>query len=406
MNRLSTLIILCLAFLLGSCSTNRSLFKQGQMHKSAGSTESNFDILIPTTQSSNLIFVKVEIGRKEYRFLFDTGAPMVISKELQEEFQFKVISQNLVYDSQNQSQMQNYVQVDSLNLACVLFTDLTAVEADLRYSPILACLNIDGIIGANLMRHAYWEMDASTGFLRMTSTKQHWPQGNNKLHTKPFKIKRTYTPVIELQVANTLYPNITFDTGSSDLLSLGKDANNDYCADSVMFKAYGYLSAGLFGSNVDTLESQALTLYLDSFPYLVPIEFEANKDARLLGMSFLRHFRIFMDWQKQEIHFLPHDTINFWEDKSHPTSPFLSGEAIIVGQLNSLAFADGQDIALGDTIESINGLAIYPAAADTYCEVLKLFKKEAELSLHIRRKGEVLIRRQDLFPSMNLRKRL
>jgi predicted aspartyl protease len=406
MNRLTALIILCLPFLLGSCSTNRSLFKQGQMHKSAGSTESNFDILIPTTQSSNLIFVKVEIGGKEYRFLFDTGAPMVISKELQEEFQFKVISQNLVYDSQNQSQMQNYVQMDSLYLASVLFTDLIAVEADLRYSPILACLNIDGIIGANLMRHTYWEMDASTGFLRMTSTKQHWPRGNLKLHTKPFKIKRTYTPVIDLQVANTLYPNITFDTGSSDLLSLGRESNKDYCADSIMFKAYGYLSAGLFGSIVDTVESQALAIYLDSFAYSGPIEFEAHKDARLLGMSFLRHFRIFMDWQEQEIHFLPHDTINFWEDKSYPTSPFVSGEAIIVGQLNSLAFADGQNIALGDTIESINGTTIYPAAADTYCEVIQLFKKEESLNLLIRRKGEILIRRQDLFPSMNLTKRL
>tara|TARA_R110002050_G_scaffold154363_1_gene282229 strand:- start:624 stop:1745 length:1122 start_codon:yes stop_codon:yes gene_type:complete len=373
------------------------------LHQTQSRESLQFDQVLSTTQSNNLIFVSVEIADKEYRFLFDTGAPMVISKELQEEFQFKIRTQKQVYDSQNQSQVQNYVTVDSLIIGELLFTDLTAIEADLRYSPILACLNIDGIIGANLMRYAFWEMDAATGYLRMSSSTKHWPLDTSNLISKTFKVKNTYTPVMDLRLGNTLYRNITFDTGSNDLLSLGKTGNANYHADSVLFKAYGILSAGLFGSVVDTVEYQFLDFYLDSLPYRCPIEFESAKDARLLGMSFFSQFRIYMDWTAGKMHFLPHDSLNFSNSKSYPTSPFLKDNAIIISQLNDFTLRDQLNLALGDTIESINGKSIYPATAETYCEVIELFKREEQLTLQIRRKGEMLIRKEDLFTTMNLR---
>lgn len=400
MRKFSWLLILTILIFSLGCTSNRSLFERGSLE--IPNQNENFDILVPTLQSNNLLFVWVEIGGKKYKFLFDTGAPMVISKELQAEFDFEVKTQAQVKDSQNQRNIQRYVQIDSLSLAGLVFKDLVAVEADLRYSPILACLNIDGLIGANLMRQCYWEMDAQSGYLRMSSSPEKWPLADKRLISKSFKVKNTFTPVLELRVANTLHQNITFDSGSSDLLSLGKTANDAYQADSVLFKAYGYLSAGLFGSIIDTLEVQDLSLYLDSLPYHCPIEFEANKDARLLGMDFFRHFRVFMDWRSQKMHFLPHDTVNFWQEKSFPTAPFIQGEAIIIGQLNSIASAEAQELALGDTIEKINDISFYPASADDYCRVIELFKENEQLNLEIRNKGLYRIRRQLKFPEKQL----
>ena len=364
--------------------------------------EVKFDQILSTTQISDLIFVRVAIGGEDYRFLFDTGAPMVISKELQSKFQFEIISKNRVNDSQGNSKTQNYVTLDSIRLGSQVFTGLTAIEADLRYSPILACLDIDGIVGANLMRHAFWEMDGATGYLRMTNNRNHWDLNQPGLISRSFKIKRTFTPIIDLRVGNTLYRNITFDTGSGDLLSLGRAGNSNYNKDSVAYKAYGILSAGLFGSIIDTTESQFLDLYLDSVPYRCPIEFESAKDARLLGMSFFKHFRIYMDWSEGLMHFLPHDTLDFAEGKTYPTSPFIKGEAIIVGQINNLTARQKLNISLGDTIQAINDSSVFPATTETYCEVLQLFKSNDQLLLTIRNKGEVLVRRQDLFFSLDL----
>jgi hypothetical protein len=224
MYKLTTLSILTALFFCSGCGSGRNLFKQGGFPIISTQKQAQFDVIIPTSKLSELLFVNVEIGTKFYKFLFDTGAPMVISQELQKEFQFQHKERGKVSDSQKRSNIQNYVQLDSLRLSGVLFTNLVAIEADLRYSPILACLGIDGIIGANLMRHAFWEMDAASGFLRMSSAPKEWPLENPRLVSKPFRAKRTYTPVVDMRVENTLYRNITFDTGSGDLLSLGKKA--------------------------------------------------------------------------------------------------------------------------------------------------------------------------------------
>jgi hypothetical protein len=166
----------------------------------------------------------------------------------------------------------------------------------------------------------------------------------------------------------------------------------------VAFRAYGYLSAGLFGSIIDTVESQFLDLYLDSIPFYSPIEFESAKDGRLLGMDFFKHFRIYMDWPSRKIHFLPHLEIDFRKEKNYPTSPFINGNAIIVGQINSLTERKGLELALGDTIAMINDESFYPATPDSYCRVLEIFKSQTEMRLFIRNKGEVLVRREDIFP--------
>jgi hypothetical protein len=207
---------------------------------------------------------------------------------------------------------------------------------------------------------------------------------------------------MDLRVGHTIHRNITFDTGSGDLLSLGKEGNTNYNKDKVAYKAYGILSAGLFGSIIDTSESQFLDLYLDSVPYNCPIEFESAKDARLLGMSFFKHFRIYMDWSEGLMHFLPQDTLNFAEGKSYPTSPFIKGEAIIIGQINDFTARQNLSISIGDTIEAINGRSVFPANTETYCEVLQEFKANNQLVLTIRNKGEIFIRRQDIFFSLDL----
>jgi len=195
MQKSSIIAILSSLFLLGSCSYNHSLFQAGGMIGDSQQAEVKFDQILSTTQISDLIFVRVAIGGEDYRFLFDTGAPMVISKELQSKFQFEIISKNRVNDSQGNSKTQNYVTLDSIRLGSQVFTGLTAIEADLRYSPILACLDIDGIVGANLMRHAFWEMDGATGYLRMTNNRNHWDLNQPGLISRSFKIKRTFTPI-------------------------------------------------------------------------------------------------------------------------------------------------------------------------------------------------------------------
>ena len=52
-----------------------------------------------------------------------------------------------------------YVLLPKVTVGCVDFLNTGAAIADLKRSSVIACLNVDGIIGANLMQKAIWQID-------------------------------------------------------------------------------------------------------------------------------------------------------------------------------------------------------------------------------------------------------
>ena len=70
-------------------------------------SEEQFSETVSIQKKLDLVFVPVTIEGEEYNFLFDTGAPLGISKKLQEKFNFKVISKSHIRDTdQNRQQVQ------------------------------------------------------------------------------------------------------------------------------------------------------------------------------------------------------------------------------------------------------------------------------------------------------------
>ena len=121
--------------------------------------EKPFSETVKTEISNGLIIVPVEIDGKSYRFLFDTGATLSISEEIQQKMAYKEVSKGMLVDSDNNRNKVSYVQVDKILIGKIPFTKQTAFVADFTKNPLIACLNIDGIIGANLMRYCHWTID-------------------------------------------------------------------------------------------------------------------------------------------------------------------------------------------------------------------------------------------------------
>ncbi len=108
---------------------------------------------------NKLIIVPIRIKEKEYRFLFDTGAPFSISEKLQENTNFKTVSEGNIVDSDYNRKKVKWVQVNSINVGNVSFKNQTAFVGDFEANPILNCLEIDGIIGSILIRQYNWTID-------------------------------------------------------------------------------------------------------------------------------------------------------------------------------------------------------------------------------------------------------
>ena len=93
-----------------------------------------------------LIFLPVIIEGKEYRFLFDSGAPLSISNMLQNNHGFEIVSMGKIIDSDHNRKKVKWSQVDAIHIGDISFTQQTAFIGDFDANPLFKCLKIDGII--------------------------------------------------------------------------------------------------------------------------------------------------------------------------------------------------------------------------------------------------------------------
>jgi len=381
-------------FLLG-CKSSKYLFSKGKLKQ-----KDVFDLTIPVHIQGNLMIVTLQIEGKDYRFLFDTGSPMVVDKALREKFAMKTITQKQVGDSQGKIKRLDYVKMPPFKLAGLEAQNVVAIEADLKSTPGIYCLNLDGIIGANFMKLGFWEINPRDSTLRFTNDFERISL-DGLSSVVPFRIKSTRTPVVNVRLNGTTLPYVTFDTGSAGVLSIPSKKVEEGYDDSLSVFSVGYHSGGLFGSRLDSTYQRQFRFGFghDSLPDL-PLEIDHPGSKMLLGMGYLKHYRTILNWESQKIYlerlrpFQAHKVTRFG------ISPFLQDSVITVGVVSPSLLGPGPEPQpeLGDTIVKVNDLSLEKANHDVYCQVVREFRSSDTLQVTIKNKGERVFTRQQLFP--------
>src|SRR5690606_3325537 len=119
-----------------------------------------------------------------------------------------------------------YVILDEITIGCVNFLNTGAAIADLKRSSVIACLDIDGIIGANLMQKAIWQIDYQNQVLRVSNTLNSFNIENGK-HIQ-FNQKFTGTPIVDVNLNGVVAKNVTIDTGSNDDFGFSEHTFNEF----------------------------------------------------------------------------------------------------------------------------------------------------------------------------------
>lgn len=382
----------CLLALFQSCKT--SPFAKGKYL-----ITDDFDISLPYDNELRLMIVKVEIEGEEYRFLFDTGAPMVVSKELSEKLNMKVVKNGQVNDSKGQSQRLDFVKMPLLTLRDssnqeLSFKNLVAVEADFSVSTGIYCLNIDGILGANLMRHVYWQISPHVQEIRLTNT---WSliKPKEPVAVIPFKAKSSGTPIVDLVLDSTSYKSITFDTGSNGFLSLPRPKTEGRSFEQGL-ASWGYHSSGLFGSKIDTFTNIYGTLNLAGYTIdSLQLKLGEEDAKKLLGMGIIENYNTCINWEERQVYFSALDEKVSFQEELYPMSPFYKDGVLIVGRYFPSYFTENAP-AIGDTILKIDELETYPLNKDKACEVYQLFRGGDSRKIQVKGKGLYTVKARGL----------
>lgn len=314
---------------------------------------------LPFEYTFSELYVTVEIDGADYRFIVDTGAPTVIDEQLQVRHQFAVNKNAFVTDSKGVRRKQDYVRIPAFRVGGLTATGTNAIVSDLSG---FTCMDIDGILGANVMRAYDWEIDYQSEQFRLHTAKLSRRLAEAYPIALPFNEQSTGTPIVALQLDERKISPLTFDTGSGGALTLRKTAPVDTTR-GIRYRGLG--SRGLFGRQLDSLHYTRTTrLRIGGTPVDTTLIMYRSSGKQLIGNKLLDNYRVLIRWSTRTIHLQP------VEEPSDllPASTHIllwDNDTIRVGRRAVGAFS--LRLPINAVVTEINGTSVLPITAAAYC---------------------------------------
>ncbi|MCG6191101.1 aspartyl protease family protein [Maribellus maritimus] len=305
MNRTVIVSLLVGYFLFFSQSCTQSWTKAIQKGKIQ---DGSFFEIIYSENENGLLTVPVEIDGEKYRFLFDTGAILSISEKVQKKLNFKTVSRGNIVDSDNHKTRVKYVQIDTLFIGEIPFFEQTAFVTDLDKNPVIACMNIDGIIGSNLMRHCSWAIDYQNNQIALFNDTINLL--SNAGYQIPFRSDNQYSQLLQFEFGKAKLKNLKLDYGSNGSITLPKKGFEVLKQHEIVektAKVSGYSQSGISGKVSELKGELALADTIKAGDLKIPeVEIKTGKSG-LLGTEVLSRFIVSIDFKTQTIFLEPVD---------------------------------------------------------------------------------------------------
>jgi len=334
---------------------------------------------------NDLIIIPISIEGQEYRFLFDTGSPTLISLQLSKKLNLTQQKQIKTVDSQGNSQRLNYVKINEVTIKNAIFNNINAGVVDFKQTPAIACLSIDGVVGANIIRKYCWQIDYVNQQLllaRNASLLLKNAQTKQTRYCIPFSVDANGTPIISVKIKDTEIKDFKMDTGSVGFISIDKDYYSELNENNTILKqrtSYGANLVGLFGAaENDTLKQLLITeLTVGEKLSLIHQTIDLRPtNLSLMGNAFLRNFCVTIDSENNCLLLEPlakfHNTyyhtfgISFKKEETN----------IVVSMITENSPAQDYGLQVGDTILQINGLDVTKSIEDSYCQIIRWMRNK------------------------------
>lgn len=193
------------------------------------------------------IRLQASLHGDEYDFMLDTGAPAFISKEMQDKYQFKYMMRGKAKDAGGKKVRTDIVLIDTIKVGPFIFTNIPTLVLDIKNSP-LACYNLAGNIGSNILRHLVVQFDIRNNTVALTDNEQLLKQ--HLTGVKPMRINAQSDVFIPVTIDGSFTDTIHYDSGDGQLYEISKKAADVYAgkyASDIIRRGYGTLSMGIGG---------------------------------------------------------------------------------------------------------------------------------------------------------------
>ncbi|WP_223550258.1 aspartyl protease family protein [Aestuariivivens sp. NBU2969] len=346
-------IIFCLAFINPSYA-QKITFKTGKPTSKTYYTE------IPYKNIKGKLIIPVTINNTNYNFLFDTGAPNLISSALMKEIKSNNSKSISVSDANQNKQRMELISIPLLTLGNVSFKNTSALVFNGTDNLVFDCYDIDGIIGSNILRKSIVQIQSEKNLIILTNDLN---KVRLEKQTGMDLVLRSNqsSPYITIKIKDkkNAKENVLIDTGASGFYDMCKSnykALEEYNILSNSTRGEGTSSIGLFGA------SEAETQYLVKIP---EIEIDGHTftnistittsdDNSRIGADILEHGIMTLDFKHKRFHFDAYKAKSDLTEKNFGFTPTIQDNNLIVGIVWNENLKD--KIHVGDKILKINDM--------------------------------------------------
>lgn len=335
-------------------------FAQKTKFKTGSTNSKNYFTSITYKDVNDKIIIPVTIQGSTYQFLFDTGAPNVISSSLLNAANHSSGKALTISDSNDRQQKMNLTTFKEITVGGVTFTNTSALIFEKSENILFDCFEIDGIIGSNLLQKSIVQINSKTKELILTNSLKNLSLGN-VTPMKLFIANPQGSPYIQIKLKgdNTITEKLLFDTGASGFYDMTKKRVKVFKEHNVatsILSSKGVSGMGLFGtSETNTkyrLKIPEISIYNHVFSNVSTTT--TDDDHSRIGSDILKYGVVTLDFKKKKFYFNGFSKTNDLKEKLLGFTTVVENNKLIVGVVWDKKLKN--KISYGDEIVGINGI--------------------------------------------------
>lgn len=334
-------------------------------------------VTFPFREVQEHVVVDVAFGDDDRRaFMFDTGAPTLITEEIGEAHAGAVLIEQIAAAGGGKLLWYPVVEVPSITVGGSVVIDNATAEIGWASEGAFYCITRDGLFGASTMRSAIWQVDYGAQEITVAATIDQLDHIDGAI-ALPFTHKEptlSPSPIVELGVGDGTLTFIV-DTGggipltinSADFAALGLEVPEN--APTVASLAAG--AGGAFESTVSGVTLPVRFGDTELTTTVVVGDGMAPTTQGNMGHSFLKNFVVTFDWSTRTMYLDP-----LSDDGSVPplgdagsAGMAHTGDEVVVTAIARGGPADAAGLKLGETVTHVDGTDIRGISQADFCTI-------------------------------------
>ena len=308
------------------------------------------------------IIIPVEIQGKTYKFLLDTGAPNIISKEIYELTNPKTINKIPIRDVSSKREYLEVVLVEEIKLGNTTFKNTASLVHDIKANPIFKCFGIDGFIGSNMLRKSILQINLEKHQIIITNSKKNL--NLNKKNASKISLRDPQSsPYLEIKLIGNSNgkEKVLLDTGMDGIydIALGNyEVFKPHQIFTEIGESKGASSMGLFG---DAPANNHFRLHLEkmrinNFEIDNLVTNTSNDGNSKIGAELLQYGLYTIDYKNKKFYFDAKEKIIDVAKPLFGFSKTIKEEKVVIGFVWDEALKS--KLNYGDEIIAVNGINI------------------------------------------------